>query len=91
MLGRWNEIINVRHLAQYPAHGKCSMILGFASFYDISWNCVCLNKTLTMQEKVYWNGFAGVRQVLEKENMSACWESEWYQRKYQHPGVVHFL
>lgn len=62
----------MRHLAQFPAHSKRSMILGFASFYDISWNCVHFNRALTMQEKIYWNGFAGERQVLEKGNMTAC-------------------
>lgn len=87
MLGRWNEIINVRYLAKYPTHSKCSIIFGFASFYGIYWDCIHLNRILTMQKKIHWNGFAGDRQVLEKGNMSACWESEWYQRKYQHPGV----
>lgn len=42
------------------------MILSLAiSFYDISWNYVDLDMTVSLREK-YWSGLAGERQELGK-------------------------
>lgn len=62
----------MRKLAQLPGTQQMSNDSWICWFYGISWNCVHLNRILTTQEEIYWNGFAGERHVLEKGNRSAC-------------------